>query len=68
MAMIPKSLANDLTNEERLFVRRWKYGVAIIYGVAALWLVGLGVLTGTKNSVEATSSPTHNPAVKARNL
>jgi hypothetical protein len=64
--MIPKSLANNLTNEERLFIRRWKYGVAIIYGVAALCLVGF--LTMTKNSVEATSSPTHHAVVKARNL
>jgi hypothetical protein len=37
--MIPKSSTKDLTNEERLFVQRWKYGVAIIFGVAALWLV-----------------------------
>jgi glucose uptake protein GlcU len=67
--MIPKSSTKDLTNEERLFLRRWKYAVAIVYGVAALWLVGLGVMTtSAKNSVEATSSSAHNLAVKARNL
>jgi hypothetical protein len=65
--MIPKSFPNDLTNEERLFLRRWRYGVAIVYGIAALWLVGLGVLTTSgKNTVEATSSPVHNPAIEAR--
>jgi glucose uptake protein GlcU len=65
--MIPKSFPNDLTNEERLFLRRWRYGVAIVYGIAALWLVGLGVLTtSAKNSVEASSSPAPNPAVEAR--
>jgi hypothetical protein len=69
MAMIPKSVANDLTKEERLFIRRWKYGVAIIYGVAALWLVGLGVLTmSAKHPIEATSSSPHHPAIKASNL
>jgi hypothetical protein len=55
--MIPKSVANKLTNEERLLIRRWKYGVAIIYGAAALWLVGLSIVIVTKNPVEAPSSP-----------
>jgi hypothetical protein len=65
--MIPKSVANKLTNEERLLIQRWKYGVAIIYGAAALWLVGLSIVIVNKNPVEATSSP-HNPVVKARNM
>jgi hypothetical protein len=65
--MIPKSVANKLTNEERLLIRRWKYGVAIIYGAAALWLVGLSIVIVTKNPVEAPSS-SHNHVVKARNM
>jgi hypothetical protein len=66
--MIPKSFLNNMTNEERLFLRKWKYGVAIVYGIAALWLVGLGVLTtSSKNSVETTSFPAPNPVAEARN-
>jgi hypothetical protein len=70
--MIPKSLLTYvmtyMTKEERLFLRKWRYGVGIVYGILALGLVGLGVLTTTaKNSVETTSSPAHNPAVEARN-
>jgi glucose uptake protein GlcU len=65
--MIPKTLLRHVTNEERLFLRKWRYGVGIVYGILALALVGLGVLTTSgKNSVEATSSPAHNPAIQAR--
>jgi hypothetical protein len=68
--MIPKSLLTYVmtyvTKEERLFLRKWRYGVGIVYGILALALVGLGVLTTSgKNSVEATSSPVHNPAIEA---
>jgi len=66
--MIPKSFLNNVTNEERLFLRKWKYCVAIVYGIAALWLVGLGVMTSnSKNSVATMSSPAHNPTAEARN-
>ena len=55
--MVPKSYPDNLTNEERLFLRRWKYGVGMVYGIAALWLVSLAVsTTNGSNSVEVTAS------------
>lgn len=66
--MIPKSFLTNMTNEERLFLRRWKYGVAIVYGIVALSLVGFGVLTtSSQNSIEVASSPAQNPTAAARN-
>jgi hypothetical protein len=43
-SMVPRSFLRNLTNEERLILRRWKYFVAAVYGVIALTLVGLSVL------------------------
>jgi len=66
--MIPKLFLTNMTNEERLFLRRWKYGVAIVYGIVALSLVGFGVLTtSSQNSIEVASSPAQNPTAAARN-
>jgi len=66
--MIPKSFLTNMTNEERLFLRRWKYGVAIVYVIVALSLVGFGVLTtSSQNSIEVASSPAQNPTAAARN-
>jgi len=67
--MIPKLFLTNMTNEERLFLRRWKYGVAIVYGIVALSLViGFGVLTtSSESSIEVASSPAQNPTAAARN-
>jgi hypothetical protein len=65
--MIPKSFLSNVTNEERLFLRKWKCAVAIIYGIAALWLVGLAVLTTSKNPVETASFSAPDPVAEARN-
>jgi hypothetical protein len=58
--MVPRSFPDNLTNEERLFLRRWRYGIATVYGIAALWLASLAVLTtgSGRNSVEATAAST----------
>jgi hypothetical protein len=63
--MVGKSFPDNLTKEEYLFLRRWKYGVAITYGIAVLWLVGFVVLTtsGT-NSVEATAPTAQSLAAR----
>jgi hypothetical protein len=63
--MVPKSYPDNLTNEERLFLRRWKYGVGIVYGIAAVWLVGFVVLTSSRtNSIEATNSTAQSLAAR----
>jgi hypothetical protein len=57
MPMVPRSYQDNLTNEERLFLRRWRYGIATVYGIAGVWLASLAVLTTSgSNSVEATDS------------
>ena len=61
--MVPKSFLRNITNEERLLLRRWRYGVAIVYGILALTLVGLSVLIpSSRDTLEATNAPTHNHA------
>jgi hypothetical protein len=62
--MISKSFLRNITNEERLLLRRWRYGVAIVYGILALTLVCLSVLIpSSRDTLEATNAPAHNHAL-----
>jgi hypothetical protein len=61
--MVPGSFLRNITNEERLLLRKWRYGVAIVYGILSLALVGLSVLIpSSRDILEATNAPAHNHA------
>jgi hypothetical protein len=63
--MVPKSYPDNLTKEDRLFLRRWKYGACVVYATAAVWLVGFVVLTTSRtNSIEATNSTAQSLAAR----
>jgi glucose uptake protein GlcU len=62
--MVPRIFLKNATDADRIFLRKWKYGVAVVYGALALAvvIVGLGTM-GTKNSLQADGAPTHNHAL-----
>jgi hypothetical protein len=56
--MVPKILLRSATAEDRLFVRKWTYGVAVVYGALALAVIIIAVGTmGRKNTLEASRVP-----------
>jgi glucose uptake protein GlcU len=60
-AMVPRIFLKNATAEDRVFLRKWSYGIAAVYGALALALVGIGVgLGGSKNTLQANSGAAHN--------
>jgi hypothetical protein len=56
--MLPKALLKSATTEDRIFIRKWTYGVAAVYGALALALLLVGLWTaGSKNVIEASRAP-----------
>jgi hypothetical protein len=64
--MTPRTFLKNATAEDRCFLRRWTYGVAVVYGALALALVlvGLGRM-GSRNTLEANSALVPNQASSA---
>ena len=57
--MVPKIFLRSAATEDRVFLRKWTYGVAVVYGALALAVViGVGTM-GSKNTLEANSAPAH---------
>jgi hypothetical protein len=59
--MVPRIFLKNATDADRILVRKWTFGVAIVYGAlaAAIVLVGLGTM-GSNNTLQANSTPTHS--------
>jgi hypothetical protein len=59
--MVTKIFLRNATTEDRRYLRKWTYGVAIFYGVFALAIVAAGFMTtGSNNAVEASNAPAHS--------
>jgi glucose uptake protein GlcU len=58
--MVPKIFLRSATTEDRVFLRKWTYGVAVVYGALALAVVVVGLGSrGSKTTLEAKSAPAH---------
>jgi hypothetical protein len=59
--MVPRIFLKNATVEDRRFLRKWTYAVAIVYGVFGLAIVAAGFMTaGGNNGFEASNTPAHN--------
>jgi glucose uptake protein GlcU len=61
--MVPRIFLKNATDEDRSFLRKWTYGVALAYGAFALALLLVGFSTTvSRNTLEANRAPVDNHA------
>jgi hypothetical protein len=64
--MVPRIFLKNATDADRIFVRKWSFGISVFYAVFALFLFVVGFVSlGSKDTQEASRAPAANQTSSA---